>query len=340
MQVGTHLRTLLTAADEAARAERLGYDDVATAETDVDPFVPLVAAADRTERVRLTTAIAVAFARSPMTTAMTAHNISQLAPGRVELGLGSQVKAHITRRFGMEWSKPAARMRDYVRALHAIWDAWESGERLAYRGEFYEHTLMTPVFTPPPAPRPAILVAGVGELMTKVAGEAADGFLCHPFTTPEWVRDATIPALRAGAERGGRSLPAGYTLVGAPFVVTGDDQEMTEGMTQARQRVAFYASTPAYRPVLEHHGWGELGDELHTLSVQGRWEEMGRLVDGEVSDAFITAAPPEGIVAAIGERWGGLASRIAVSAPASLDDDAAAQLVADLAALPAWDATA
>src|SRR5580698_9377965 len=255
------------AAETAVRAEQAGYAGIWCPETGHDPFLPLLLAAEHTEKLELGTGIAVAFARNPMTMATLANDLQLFSKGRFMLGLGSQIKPHIEKRFSMPWSHPAARMREYVLAMRAVWSAWNEGTKLAFRGEFYKHTLMTPMFSPGPNPygTPKVFVAGVGELMTEVAGEVGDGFLVHGFTTESYFREVTVPALERGLGRSGRTL-ADFEISYPGMVVTGNTEAEIAAATQAvKMQLAFYGSTPAYRPVLEHHGWGELQTELNTL---------------------------------------------------------------------------
>ena len=310
----------------AAELEADGYSGAWTAEGPHDPFLPLAVAAAQTREIELGTAIAVAFARNPMLLANIGWDLQTLSQGRFVLGLGSQVKPHITKRFSMEWSRPAARMREMVQAVRAIWDAWRHGTPLRYQGEFYRHTLMTPMFTPPAGDLgdfgpPPIYLAGVGPRMTEVAGEVCDGFLCHPFTTEKYLREVTLPALERGRAAVGASMDD-YEIAGPSFVVTGaTEDEMQRSAAFTRRQIAFYGSTPAYRPVLEVHGWGDLQTELNTLSKQGRWVEMGTLIDDEVLEAFAVVAPPEGIAPELGRRYGDVVSRISFYAPFRGDPD-------------------
>ncbi len=243
MLIDTILGPLESAA-EAAEAD--GYDGAFTGEVSNDPFLPLVLAAASTERIDLGTSIAVAFARSPMSLAYTAYDLQRFCRGRFMLGLGSQVKAHITRRFSMPWGRPAAQMREFVLAMRAAWRCWSTGEPLNFDGEHYRHTLMPPSFIPAPHEygMPQVLVAGVGDAMTRVAGEVADGFLCHAFTTERWIREHTVPALREGRRRAGREMD-GFTVKAAFFLATGTDEEIDAAAAQIRSHIAFYASTPA-----------------------------------------------------------------------------------------------
>jgi probable F420-dependent oxidoreductase len=315
--IGTDLRTV---GSNARAQEEMGYSGLWSAETNHDPFLPLLMAAEHTEKAELGTSIAVAFARSPMTLAQTAYDLHAYS-GRFILGLGSQIKPHITKRFSMPWSHPAPRMRELVLAIRAIWDCWNNGTKLDFRGEFYTHTLMTPFFDPGPNPHgnPKIFLAGVGELMTEVAGEVCDGFMCHGFTTERYLREVTLPALARGRAKAGKTME-GFEIIGPSFVSTGTtDEEMAAAAKGTRQQIAFYGSTPAYRGVLELHGWGELQDRLNTLSKQGKWEEMGTLIDDDVLNTFAVVAPPEGVAAELNKRYGDVISRISFYAPYKSD---------------------
>jgi probable F420-dependent oxidoreductase len=309
-----------SAADKAAALEVAGYSGAWTAETAHDPFLPLAVAASHTSEIELGTSIAVAFARNPMLLANIGWDLQALSQGRFILGLGSQIKPHITKRFSMEWSHPAARMREMVQAIRAIWDTWLNGTPLQFRGEFYRHTLMTPFFTPPASDLggfgvPRIFLAGVGPLMTEVAGEVCDGFFCHGFTTERFLREVTIPALEAGRAKAGRSMD-GFEIVGPSFVVTGTtDEQMEAAADGVRKQIAFYGSTPAYRGVLELHGWGALQDELNALSKQGKWDEMGDLIDDEILHTFAVVGAPEEVAPELGRRYGDVISRVSFYAP-------------------------
>jgi probable F420-dependent oxidoreductase len=307
----------------AKELEDVGYDGAMTAETNHDPFLPLVVAAEHTEHLELGTGIAVAFARSPMTLANTAYDLQAFSKGRFRLGLGSQIKAHIEKRFSMPWSHPAARMREMVLAIRAIWACWSSGEKLDFRGDFYHHTLMTPFFDPGPNPYgdPKILLAAVGELMTEVAGEVADGMILHGFTTERYVREVTLPALERGFAKAGKQR-AEFEISGPLFVVTGaNDQEIEAARAGTKQQIAFYGSTPAYRGVLELHGWGDLQDDLNRLSKQGQWVEMGDLITDDILEAFAVIAAPEDIPKALLARYGDLVDRLSFYAPYQSDPD-------------------
>ena len=317
---------LSRAANAARDLESAGYSGAWTAETSHDPFLPLLLAAEHTDEIELGTSIAVAFARSPMTLANTAWDLQAYSGGRFVLGLGSQIKPHITKRFSMEWSRPAARMRELIMAMRAIWNTWLTGEKLAFRGEFYTHTLMTPFFTPPATDLegfgpPKVFLAGVGELMTEVAGEVCDGFICHGFTTERYLREVTMPALERGRAKAGKSME-GFEIIGPSFVVTGSsDEELEAASDGVRQQISFYGSTPAYRGVLDIHGWGALQDELNTLSKQGEWTKMGSLIDDEILNTFAVIGEPEEIAPELSRRYGDVIQRISFYAPYQSDPE-------------------
>jgi probable F420-dependent oxidoreductase len=332
MKIDGGIGGLDTAGAQAAALEHRGYDGVLTAETSHDPFFPLLLAAQSTERVDLITSITVAFARNPMTLAQTSWDLQSASQGRFVLGLGSQIKAHITRRFSMPWSHPAPRMRELILAIRAIWASWNEGTKLDFRGDFYTHTLMTPFFNPGPNPHgdARIFLAGVGGLMTEVAGEVADGFLCHGFTTRRYLDEVTLPALEKGRAKAGKTMD-GFELAGPMFVVTGrDEAEMAAAAKGVRGQIAFYGSTPAYRGVLELHGWGELQNELNRMSKEGRWGEMGDLIDDEMLHEFAVVAPLDEIAGALVQRWGRVLQRLSFYAPYQTANGQWEQVVADL----------
>jgi probable F420-dependent oxidoreductase len=325
---------LENAGQAAAQQEARGYDGIWVPETSHDPFLPLLLAADHTERLDLGTGIVVAFARNPMTLAQVSWDLQAASQGRFILGLGSQIKAHITRRFSMPWSHPAARMREMIRAIRAIWDCWDEGSKLDFQGDFYSHTLMTPFFNPGRNPHgnARIFLAGVGERMTQVAGEVADGFLCHGFTTRQYLDEVTLPNLEKGRAKAGKTMD-GFELAGPMFVVTGGDEaEIAEAAKGVKGQIAFYGSTPAYRPVLELHGWGELQDDLNRMSKEGRWAEMGDLIDEDMLGTFAIVAPLDEVAAALAERWGDVLHRISFYAPYDTDTTHRDQVIADLKA--------
>ncbi len=317
----------------AARIEADGYARAWIAELDHDPFLMCLQAAEATETLQVGTAITVAFARSPMTLAGTAYDLARYSKGRFILGLGSQIKTHIERRFSMPWSHPAPRMKEYIQALRAIWGCWQDGTPLDFRGEFYSHTLMTPMFTPQVHEwgPPPVYLAGVGPEMTKVAGEVADGFLCHGFTTPRYVREVTMPALRQARESAGKTME-GFAVCGPGFVATGTDEtQIDKAKRRIRKQLAFYASTPAYRRVLELHGWGDLQPELQVMSRQGKWDEMAELITEEMVNEFAVIGTPEQVVGEVQARYGDIATSIGISTLGSNDPAVLATIRAELA---------
>jgi probable F420-dependent oxidoreductase len=304
--------------------EALGYDGAVSVDTSHDPFLPLALAAEHSSRVDLLTSVAIALARSPMTTAQTAHDLQVLSRGRMVLGLGSQIKPHVEKRFSMPWSAPAPRMREFILALRAIWRSWDAGERLNFRGDHYTHTLMTPFFSPAPGPYgpPRVFLGALGGGMCQVAGEVADGVLLHPFSTDRYVRERALPAVERGLARAGRT-GAGFEFGLTPFVATGADEEAVAAALPAiRAQIAFYGSTPAYRTVLELHGWGAAQDELNALSKRGRWAEMAEVVTPEMLDAFVVQAPYDRLPEALARRTSGVADRLQLFSPWTGDRDA------------------
>jgi probable F420-dependent oxidoreductase len=331
MKVDGGLGFDLNAAAEAARdAEAVGYDAVWTAETSHDPFFPLLLAAEQTERVELGTGIAVAFPRSPMHLANIGYDLQAFSKGRFILGLGSQIKAHIEKRFSAPWSHPAARMRDLILAMRAIWDAWNNGTKLDYRGDFYNHTLMTPFFNPGPNPygSPKVFLAAVGERMTEVAGEAADGLLAHAFTTERYLREVTLPALERGLAKAGKAR-ADIEISCPVFIVTGaTDEDRVKADRGTREQLAFYGSTPAYRTVLDRHGWGDLQTDLNAMSKQGKWQEMGTLITDDMLDTFAVTGEPEEIPKLVLARFGDVLDRVSFYAPYKSDPERWSKILA------------
>ena len=311
MLVDTATGSIETAAADAATAEAAGYDGLFTGELNGDPFLPLVPAAAATTRLTIGTGIAVAFARSPMALAYTAHDLQRASGGRFVLGLGSQVKAHIERRFSMPWGRPAPQMREFVLSLRAAWSSWADGHPLDFEGEYYRHTLMPPQFVPVlhDFGPPPVYIAGVGDAMTRIAGEVAEGFLCHAFTTERWIREHSLPALVEGRRRSGQSMD-GFTVKAAIFLATGTDEQIEAEVGTIRQQLAFYASTPAYRPILELHGWGDMGVELTRLSKAGRWNEMPLLITDEVLETFAIVAPVNQVPQILNRRLGDVVDRV------------------------------
>ncbi len=313
MQSDGYLTTdLRTAGAQAAQLESEGYLGAFTAETAHDPFLPLVVAAQTTDRLELGTSIAVAFARNPMTLAHTARDLNEFSEGRMILGLGSQIKPHITKRFSMPWSAPAARMREFIGAMHAIWDCWDTGEPLRFKGDHYTHILMTDFFNPGPAQhrKPDVYLAAVGPLMVRLTAEICDGWMVHPFTTPQHFSSVALPRMRGFMDEAGRTHDSVKVALPA-FVVTGDDEdEMSRAARGIKQQIGFYGSTPAYRDVLDFHGWGDAQTELNTLTKSGRWNELADVIDDEMLATFAVVAEPEHVERELEARYGGLVDRI------------------------------
>lgn len=331
---GTGGADIDTVTGQVTSAEHIGCDGVWSTEVARDPFLPLMLVADRSPRLQLGTAVAVAFARSPMTMAAVANDLNTFSRGRFMLGLGSQIRPHIERRFSMPWSAPVDRMREYIGALHAIWRCWETGDKLEFHGEHYRHTLMTPMFRPEHHPYgpPRVLLAAVGPRMTAVAAEAADGLLAHGFTSDRYLREVTLPIVRSGLQATGRSR-SDFTIVYPGLLATGsDDRTLHTAVQQVRAQIAFYGATPAYRAVLDLHGWGELHLELHQLSKEGRWQAMSDLVDDTVLNTIAVVGPPRDAGAEIARRFGGLIDRFTLYTPYPLDDGTRAAVVAGITA--------
>lgn len=310
-------------ADLAREVEaRGGVRGLFVAEAAHDPFVALALASVSTERIQVGTSIAVAFARTPMAMAYSAYDVQRLSGGRLVLGLGSQIKPHITRRYAMPWSQPAARMQEYVAALRAIWHSWQTGDDLDFQGDFYSHTLMPPLFSPGPlgGASPRVWVAAVGPRMIDAAGAVADGLICHPLLSRSYLSEEVVPRARASRESHGRGDEP-FEISTLCLVATGrTEEQLAEAVAGVRKQIGFYASTPAYRPVLDHHGWGDLHLEAHAMSKQGRWTELGDLVDDEVLDTFAVRGSLGEVGAAVRARFGGLAARVTTSMPYDADD--------------------
>jgi probable F420-dependent oxidoreductase len=312
--LGTEGGYLQSAGETARAAESLGFAGLWTSETKHDAFLPLAIAANETERIELGTSVAIAFSRSPMEMAQTAWDLQDLSEGRFILGLGTQVKAHIKRRFSMPWDRPVARLREYIGALRAIWGSFQSGESLQFEGQFYRHTLMTPFFNPGPIERPdvPVYIAGVNTGLARLAGELCDGFHVHPFHSPEYVRRTVKPAIAEGAQKEGRD-PGEIELATSVFVITGE--ESGEQREKMRAQISFYASTPTYRTVLEAHGWEEVGERLGKLARDKRWEEMPELITDEMLRAFAVEAAPGEVGDALKERYEGLIDSVSLYMP-------------------------
>lgn len=312
--LGTEGGYLQSAGETARAAEDLGFAGLWTSETRHDAFLPLAIAANETERIELGTSVAIAFSRSPMEMAQTAWDLQDLSGGRFILGLGTQVKAHIKRRFSMPWDRPVARLREYILALRAIWGSFQSEGPLNFEGEFYRHTLMTPFFNPGAIEHPdvPIYIAGVNTGLARLAGEICDGFHVHPFHSPEYVRATVKPAIAEGAEKEGRN-PEEVELATSVFVITGE--EIGEQREKMRAQISFYASTPTYRTVLEAHGWEEVSEKLGKLARDRRWEDMPNLATDEMLGAFVIQAAPDDLGDALKERYEGLIDRVTLYEP-------------------------
>lgn len=296
------------AAQDARLSEQLGFDGAWNSEANSDAFLGLVLAAEHTRRIQLGSSVAVAFSRSPMTVAYQAMDLQRYSQGRFVLGLGPQIRPHIENRFSMTWSKPAARMRDYVAALRSIWHSWATGEELHHSGEFYTHTLMTPNFIPPAVPdsAPKIYLAAVGPQMLRVAAEVADGLFVHPFLTERYLHDVLVPTVAAYRPTGAAPLE----LALSPFVAL--DETDFEAV---RTKMAFYGSTPAYRPVLEAQGWGELQIDLNALSKQGRWDQMPALITDEMVHAMCSAGDAQEVAEDLMRRYHSVVQRVRFNRP-------------------------
>ncbi|CAN5145609.1 LLM class F420-dependent oxidoreductase [soil metagenome] len=317
IDVGLGVEGDIQGAGRTARAaEELGFDGFWTSETKHDSFLPLAIAASGTETMHLGNSVAIAFSRSPMVTAQLAWDLQSLSSGRFILGLGTQVRAHIERRFSMPFDQPAARLADYIRALRAIWEAFQGDGKLDYHGEFYQHTLLSPFFNPGPiqVPEIPVYIAGVNTRLARLAGELCDGFHVHPFHSPEYVRNTVKPAIAKGAEDAGRG-PESVELATSAFVISGTDEEAKKQREAVRQQISFYASTPTYRTVLEAHGWEEVSDKLSGMAREKRWSEMPKEITDDMVSAFAVEAAPDELGAALKERYEGLIHRVALYTP-------------------------
>ncbi len=299
--------------DLAKRAEAAGFDALWSSETQHDPFLPLALAAEHTRRIQLGTAIAVAFARSPAVLAHTAWDLQKQSGGRFMLGLGTQVKAHIERRFGMAWDQPTARLREYVLAIRALWHCWQTGEKLNFRGDFFKLTLMAPFFNPGPIAQPhiPIFIAGVNAQLCQLAGELCEGFHVHPFHTPKYLAERILPNIELGLKQGGRSR-GDIQLASSVFVIGGDnEEERRRNRESVRRQIAFYASTPSYHPVFELHGWKPIAEQLSSLAARGRWEAMPALISDAMLAEFAEEEAWPALPAKLLRRYDGLLDRLA-----------------------------
>lgn len=327
---------LRNVAPAAQAIEAAGYDGAMTMENQHEPFMPLAVAATATERVQLLTAIAIAFARSPMVVAEAAHDLQTASGGRFVLGLGTQVKGHNERRFSVPWSPPAPRLREYIESLRAIWRCWEKGEPLAYAGQHYQFTLMTPNFIPPRNGFPPIpvTIAAVGPAMLKLAGRVCDGVRLHPFCTRKYIEAQVLPRLAEGLAESG--LPReNFEITGGGYIVTGPDQESLEKTFEwVRYRVAFYGSTRSYFPVWEAHGLEDLGLKLHEMSKRGEWSRMAAEIPDDVARLFAAVGTHDTIVGEIEKRFGGVADALNAALTTEFDPGLTPDLIQDIRRLP------
>ncbi len=338
MKVGTRLAGQAPAeiAESARRAERLGFDTSSSSETNHNPFLPLAIAAEHTENVKLRTSIALAFARSPMDVAYLGWDLQAMSGGRFVLGLGSQVRGHIVRRFGMNWTAPAPRMREYIQALRHIWNAWQTGERVLFHGDHYDFNLMPPFFNPGPVENPdvKVFISAVNPYMLRVAGEVSDGVLLHGFCTPRYTKDVIIPNLKIGADRVGRSLDEIEISAGG-FIITGETEEEVESKKAGvKSQISFYASTRSYESVMSTHGWDDTAARLYRMSVDNRWPEMGGQITDDMLETFAVVGTYDQIVAKLKETHGDYANSISFDIPTSTpeDEERLATMIAELRA--------
>ena len=332
MKIDTMLAGLEDAPAHARRLEQLGVDGAFTFEGPHDVFTPLILAAGATTTLELATNVAIAFPRNPVQLAHQAYDLQLLTHGRFSLGLGSQVRAQVEKRYGASFDRPIARMRELVGALRAIFATWETGERLNFRGEFWSHTLMPPMFNPGPNPYgpPSIALGGLGPQMIRLASEVADGVLVMPFNTATHFASRSVPAIDEGLARGGRDRSS-LIVTGEVIVCCGrTEEEMETARVAGRWLLSFYASTPAYRPVLESEGWGELQPELNELSKSGRWEEMPGLIDDRMLAALAAVGSPKEVALDIADRFGGQVDRVGFYTPYLISEETLGQIVAEL----------
>ena len=331
LDVGMLTRDLGSIPSYARKVQALGFDCLWSSETQHDPFLPLAVAATVTSEIKLGTAIAVAFPRSPMVLAHIAWDLQKASAGRFILGLGTQVKGHNERRFSVKLESPGPKIREIVQALRSIWDTWQNGTKLDFKGQFYRFDLMTPFFNPGPIEHPKIpvYIAGVNQYMCRIAGEVCDGLHVHPFNSPKYLREYVQPAVNDGLRASGRKRED-LTYVTSTFVVVGDtEQELAQNRQAVKQQIAFYASTRTYEPVLAAHGWQDLTPALHRKSIEGDWTGMANLITDEMVDTFAVTGTYETIGRKIQERYGGLLDRTSLYQPyqPGLDDPRLPRLI-------------
>ncbi|MBI2723877.1 MAG: TIGR03617 family F420-dependent LLM class oxidoreductase [Chloroflexi bacterium] len=325
LETGVSLDMTKTAED-ARRAEALGYDGVITPETGRDPFLPLAIAAEHSSTLSLGTAVAIAFPRSPMVTAQLAWDLQKFSNGRFILGLGTQVKGHNVRRYGTPWdSPPGPRLREYIQMVRAIWDCWQHGTRPAFKGKHYEFTLMSPFFNPGPIEHPEIpiYISAVNPYNARLAGELCDGLRLHGFNTPKYLKEVLMPEVEAGAKKAGRD-PRAVEIAGLGFIITGKDAaELTNNAAPVRRQISFYASTPSYRPVMDVHGWGDVFETLFAMSKRGEWAAMSEHITDDMLEEFCTIATYDHLVPALQKHYGGVTTRASFSLPTHGPEDEA-----------------
>ena len=325
-------------ADARSKVDELtsiGYDGIYAFEGASDGFLPFVIAAEHTETQLLSTQVAVAFARNPLTLAYQANDLQMLSKGRFVLGLGTQAQQNIEKRFSMPWGKPVTRMRDMLEAIRAIQRAWQTGEQLRYEGVYYQHTKMQPMFAPKRNPYgpPPIMLGAIGKPMTRVAGELADWFIVIPFSTDAFVRGTTLPALREGLERSGRNW-SDLRIAAQCMIATGaNERSHAEAIARTKYQIAFYGSTPIYAKALEAEGWGDLHPTLREMTRENRWMEMGQLITDEMCERFAVVGEPHEIGPKLVERFGPWADRVSVMTTYPLEPAVASQIVSDVHSL-------
>jgi len=295
----------------AKAAEEFGFDALWTQETQHDPFLPCALMAEHTSRLNFGTAVAISFARSPANLAYTAWDLAAQSDGRFILGLGTQVKAHIERRFGQTWPEsPVKKLREQIQVIRAFWDCWQNGTKLNYRGEYYKISLMAPFFQPPPLAGDSVIpiyIAGVNTGLAKLAGETCEGFHAHPFNTPRYLKEVLLPAIDEGANKAGRKR--GHVSVTAFSATTSAEENF------AREQISFYASTPSYRPVMDLHGWSGVAEQLSAHAAKGEWAEMSKLITDEILNEFCLVTDETKLLSGLQKRYAGIADRLTLYTP-------------------------